>query len=727
MPPKGGNLIDILGQAVESKWLSVRRLLKGNGVSAEARGQSTVGREPQSSVVEPSPSLHDGQNRATKRSMVYGAVGFGLLMLRAAIRGIDVQGYETAHVAMEIMASALAAVVGSLAVVRYHTLKETVYLFVGSGFLGAALLDGAHAAVGSAFAASLKSSPATPLFLWSGVASRLLLSTFFVLSWLAGRSEDQGKGERVLRDRFVPVLVVTLIFVGLLLFGLVSWGPVNTPLLWWGRPIELVPAALFALALVGCWRRRAWIWGTFDHWLILVLVVGFVSQAVFLSGSQSLLDAEFHAGNLLKLVAYSLALVGVLDSLFSVRRHEKAAQEALSRVLATSERTLHDLETQRSAIDHHAIISATDRAGTITYANDLFCSISQYSRDELIGQNHRILKSSHHSDEFFAEMWATISTGSVWSGAICNRAKDGSLYWVQSTLVPLVNLEGKAEGYLGIRTDITNQKGVEESVRRTAQELERSNKELDSFAYIASHDLKEPLRGIHNYSQFVIEDSVGQLDATGRERLETIKALAKRMDDLISTLLRFSRVGRKELELSLSTMRTLVEEAIESVGVSIEESSAVVSIAHDLPDSRCDVILIRQVLQNLVANAIKYCDKEPPRVTVGWESGDRGPVYFVRDNGIGIREKDLETIFVIFKRLHARHRFGGGLGAGLTIAKKIVEKHGGQLWVESEFGVGSTFFFTLHREDFHGYRSASADPDRGRQRPGLRSHGESIS
>lgn len=214
--------------------------------------------------------------------------------------------------------------------------------------------------------------------------------------------------------------------------------------------------------------------------------------------------------------------------------------------------------------------------------------------------------------------------------------------------------------------------------RRNA-ELARSNEELDDFAYIASHDLKEPLRGVHNYSHFVIEDCADQIDEDGKDKLETIARLAQRMEALLDSLLYFSRVGRSELRRTPTYFRDVVDEALEPLASRIQSSNLEIEIEQSLPVVNCDPIRCAQVVTNLVANAIKYNESNPKRVSIGSQQYGRTSVIFVRDNGIGIRKKHLESVFRIFKRLHSQEKFGGGSGAGLTIAKKIVEGHEGQI------------------------------------------------
>ncbi|MGD1853770.1 MAG: ATP-binding protein [Leptolyngbyaceae cyanobacterium] len=235
-------------------------------------------------------------------------------------------------------------------------------------------------------------------------------------------------------------------------------------------------------------------------------------------------------------------------------------------------------------------------------------------------------------------------------------------------------------------------------------ELERSNVELDAFAYVASHDLKEPLRGIHNYSSFLIEDYGEILGEDGSSKLQTLMRLTQRMEDLINSLLHYSRLGRAELLLEPVDLNDLIKGVIDVLKISKAEPVSF-EVPQSLPATMGDRTQIIELFTNLLSNAIKYNNKDEKRVEIGFvDPGDttipipKGitqTVFYVKDNGIGIRAKHLDSVFRIFKRLHAPGRYGGGTGAGLTIVKKIIERHGGHIWVDSAYGKGSTFYFTL--------------------------------
>lgn len=241
-----------------------------------------------------------------------------------------------------------------------------------------------------------------------------------------------------------------------------------------------------------------------------------------------------------------------------------------------------------------------------------------------------------------------------------------------------------------------------EALDQANRELSRSNVELDSFAYVASHDLKEPLRGINNYASFLLRGHAEQLGEEGRAKLDTIVRLTKRMDDLIESLLHYSRIGRLDLSVIAADLDIVVDEALMTSAPRITDVNAEIVRPRRLPTINCDRIRVREVFVNLISNALKYSNgPDRCRIEIGWTEADAisTPVFYVRDDGIGIAPAQQERIFDIFRRLHGRDAYGGGSGVGLTIARRAAERHGGRLWVDSALGQGSTFYFTLAPED----------------------------
>jgi light-regulated signal transduction histidine kinase (bacteriophytochrome) len=227
--------------------------------------------------------------------------------------------------------------------------------------------------------------------------------------------------------------------------------------------------------------------------------------------------------------------------------------------------------------------------------------------------------------------------------------------------------------------------------------LTKANAELDAFVYIASHDLKEPLRGICNFALFLQEDFGHLLPEKGLAQLGTVQKLGRRMGELIDSLIRYSRASASDLELQQCDLNVLVREELDSLELRIRETNADVRILRTLPCVVCSQIQIGQVFQNLIINALKYNSSEKPLVEISYLEQETGgdTIYSVRDNGIGIDAEHLVEVFKSFRRLHGANEYGGGTGLGLAIVRRIIERHGGRAWIESTLGVGTTFYFTL--------------------------------
>jgi len=332
--------------------------------------------------------------------------------------------------------------------------------------------------------------------------------------------------------------------------------------------------------------------------------------------------------------------------------------------------------------------------GRFLRVNRRMCEIFGYSEAEL--RNLTAKDISHPEDRDLADgPRARLFAGEIESARLDKRyyRKDGRLIWVNIAIAMERDAEGRPLYAISVLDDITERKNAEAALREAHEELKRSNSELEQFAYVASHDLQEPLRMVSSYAQLLGRRYGDKLGADAREFMGYIVDGAARMKQLIEDLLAYSRVGTKTKDFKPVEMEKSLSRAIANLKVAIDESAAAVS--HDpLPTLPADPAQLAQVFQNLIGNALKFRSHSAPKVHVAVQ--DRGEVYeiAVRDNGIGIEPQYFERIFMVFQRLHNKGEYPG-TGIGLAIVKKVVERHGGSVRVESMPGEGSAFSFTL--------------------------------
>jgi PAS domain S-box-containing protein len=398
-----------------------------------------------------------------------------------------------------------------------------------------------------------------------------------------------------------------------------------------------------------------------------------------------------------------------------------------------AEKQLERLQRQNQLILDSAGegIYGLDKNGRITFVNPAAAAILGWTAEELIGGlAHAMLHHTKPNGMPYPVEECPIDT--AFKDGTVHHA-DNEVFWHQDgTSFPVEYVstpmrEGdEVVGAVVTFKDITERKQVdteirqlntelEQRVERRTAELKRSNAELEQFAYVAAHDLQEPLRKVVSYTQLLGELYQGKLDKDADEFIGYAVDGAQRMQRLIQDLLEYSRVGRKEHELKPTNSELVLQAVLANLQGTIEGSGAVVT--HDsLPTVRADEAQMIRLLQNLIGNGIKFCKEKTPRVHI--KAVERGEewVFSVRDNGIGIDPQFADRIFVIFQRLHTRAEYPG-TGIGLAICRKIVERHGGKIWMESQPGQGSVFFFTLPTAA--GPPVAGAPPVSGRERPVL--------
>lgn len=387
------------------------------------------------------------------------------------------------------------------------------------------------------------------------------------------------------------------------------------------------------------------------------------------------------------------------------------AEEALRKANADLEQRIRERtealekvnEMMRQVIESApTAIIVVDAAGKITLHNPRAEQLFGYSHDELAGLAVEALiperfRGAHPG--LRADFMRAPSTRAMGAGRdLFALDKQGREIPVEIGLNPMTTADGTF--VLASVIDITERYRQQQLLNNTLKELARTNNSLDEFVYVVSHDLKEPLRGMSNYASFLLEDYSERLDEDGRRYLNSIQDLAHRLHDLIDKLLSYSRLGHAELDIRPVDLGALVQNVLAALSQMLEQENASVHIDEPLPRAACDQTLVGQVFQNLITNAVKYNDKEDKEIRIGCREDDGETICFVQDNGIGIPDKHRETIFRIFKRLHPATAYGGGTGAGLTIARKVIERHGGRIWAEPAPGEGSTFIFTMPKSQY---------------------------
>ncbi|SON56088.1 Phytochrome-like protein cph1 [Hartmannibacter diazotrophicus] len=396
-------------------------------------------------------------------------------------------------------------------------------------------------------------------------------------------------------------------------------------------------------------------------------------------------------------LAKSGAEINVQVSVWPVRL---TSGELIGAAKLTRDMTYRRQEEERFRLAIEASPSGmvmTDAEGLIVLVNAETERLFGFSREELIGQRvETLLPAEKRSDHPALRHGYLKHPGRRNMGVgrdlyACH--KNGSEFPVEVGLNPIQTQGGMM--ILAVIIDITERKRAEEAIEATTMDLRRSNAELEQFAYIAAHDLQEPLRMVASYTELLSQRYSGQLDERADKYIDYAVDGAKRMKLLISDLLVYSRVGTQGKPPEPVESGRIVETVVHSMQSMIEDAGATVHYA-DLPLVEADQVQLGQLFQNLISNAIKFRRDEPPRVEIRTERRDGGWLFVVADNGIGMDSKYSDRIFQMFQRLHERGRYPGS-GIGLAITKKIVERHGGRIWFESKEGEGTTFYFTLNR------------------------------
>jgi PAS domain S-box-containing protein len=366
--------------------------------------------------------------------------------------------------------------------------------------------------------------------------------------------------------------------------------------------------------------------------------------------------------------------------------------------ITEQKQTEHTIRQLSQAVEQSPVsIVITDTRGTIQYANQKYMDLTGYTLDELTGKTPAILKSGHSSATTYEELWQTLLNGGIWHGEFLNKKKNGTLFWELAAISPIKNEEGIVTHFLEIKEDITEKKEADEILKQYASELKNSNTELENFAFLASHDLQEPLRMINSFLNLLEKKIAVHLDDTTKQYIHYVKDGTARMKTLINDLLMYSRVGSNTDNYLVTNLNEVLQYITQQLlKTEINTKKAQIKL-NALPTIHANKTLITELFLNLVTNALKYNTHKKPVVQVGYEENENDYIFFVKDNGIGISPEYFEKIFLMFQRLHSKEEYNG-TGIGLALCKKVVEMHHGKIRVESAPGTGSTFYCTFPKQ-----------------------------
>ena len=369
------------------------------------------------------------------------------------------------------------------------------------------------------------------------------------------------------------------------------------------------------------------------------------------------------------------------------RKKAEDARKAYEAELVLRDRSIN------SATNGIVIVDARQPDMPTVYCNAAFEKITGYAPEEVIGRNCRFLYGTDHQQPGLDVIRVAIRQGDQAKAELRNYRKDGSLFWNELYVAPVKDQQGQLTHFIGIQTDVTQRKRQEIELVNKTRELTQSNAELQQFAYVASHDLQEPLRMVASYTQLLGKRYRGKLDKDADEFIRYAMDGATRMQRLIHDLLEYSRIGSENKPFQETDCEVVLQQVLDNLSASIREHRA--EVTHGpLPAIHVNPTHLMQIFQNLIGNALKFQGDAPPKIHVEVKALPDGWEFSVRDNGLGIPDDQLVRIFSIFQRLHGQGDYPG-TGIGLAICKRIVEKYAGNIRVESEHGKGSTFYFTL--------------------------------
>lgn len=502
---------------------------------------------------------------------------------------------------------------------------------------------------------------------WKSILAPFAFTLITVICWFA-RKKYKGQ---------MKVLFTLNLFIAPIYCCLFSGGIFSPFVIWF------LPVGLMAVQLLGSKHSLTF---SVASLFGLAFIISLNNHAVEMN--------EFPTANMKML----LALMSISTAVFFNNYVDYFSRKFLEEELELS-------DNQRMGVDKHSLITITDNQGRILYANDYFCEISEYSNYELIGKGHTLVDSDKHSREFYGNMHNKLKAGKLWKGDICNRSRSGEDFWVNCTVVPIKNSNGRIYQYVSIMNDITQKKGAETLLKNAMDEINNLASTKDNFLSSMSHEIRTPLNGIIGIAEALSHTSQNQ---ENKEYIEMITYSGKNLLTIVNEILDFSKIQARKLDVNLRDFELgILLDSVKANFKLITESKGVdfyMEIDEKVPTFLySDDTRIFQILNNIIGNAVKFTVQGCIKFNINIVKKDNGRKYIefiIADTGIGMGQEIIDKMFIPFERADATtNRNFSGTGLGLCIVKSITDILYGEITVESSLGNGTTFNVLVPYED----------------------------
>lgn len=606
-----------------------------------------------------------------KRIKTYCLVAISITVFYILLHKNQWQSDAQIHILMEVVATLLAGLVGLLALVRFHAHNDKTFLLIGTGFLGAAFLDGYHAVVTARYLSPLMPSDLPSNIPWSWLLSRQFLATMLLCSWLVSRHERTVDHPVKINQQFVYLSSALFILACYLFFIMVPLPDAYYPELLIHRPAELAPAFILLLALLGYLYKGSWRTDSFDHWLVLSLIIGLLGQALVMPFSSQLFDFEFNFAHILKKVSYLCVLVGLLINIYKIDRKEDENRQYL-----------------KSVVDNiHDGIVTINHLGIIQSANPAVLKLFDYTSEQLVGHNVNCLipepeKSRH--DQIISDYLITKKAKIIGIGREVKAIKhNGDIFSIELQISQFTINDSII--FLGTIRDITRQKEVD--------------KAKGEFISTVSHELRTPLTSIRASLGIMASGKVGALPEKVARLTTIAKDNTERLITLVNDILDIEKMQSNKMVFEFSTLSILeVVETCLEINHPLTDKFDIEFVLQASPEKiniKGDKSRLIQVMNNLLSNAAKYSPKKG-MVTISTTQLPGLVRVSISDQGPGVPKEFYPHIFGRFKQADSSDtRKVGGTGLGLNISQEIIKRHGGHIDFEREEGKGAVFYFEL--------------------------------